>query len=498
MHTQALFGLTVAGLSVSVVFALVADMLGARHAARYGTAALVAAAGAVALAAGFAGRLAIVWDAFNAGGVYSTTVGGILLCAAAVILGGRAHAQGHHALVVAAAGGAALAASARDLVALLICVEIVAVACYALVASARTNAAREAALKYFVQGAVATGVLVLGIAVLGGVFEPGTGMAELKVAFTRFARQSQAAGVGVIALIVGLAFKAGAAPFHSWAPDAYDNAPASSAGIMAGGVKLGMVAALASFVARVASAGASATNPFGLLQHDLSYSLGALAIVSVAVGTTIALTTRSYRRMLAYGGVAQVGYALIALAAFNPPAAIVLAFTYAVATTGAFLFAEAISVARPEWDGSVDGLAGLGRSEKALSAATTLLMMSLAGLPPLLGFWGKFQVIGSSISAAYALFARGEGGFGVWLVVLTLVAALGSVISLGYYGRVIRSLYFGGEAMAGASDVPAGSRSAWRAARWTTIGIAVLVLAIGLTPLISPISALLGGFLFTR
>jgi NADH-quinone oxidoreductase subunit N len=149
---------------------------------------------------------------------------------------------------------------------------------------------------------------------------------------------------------------------------------------------------------------------------------------SIIFGNLAALAQRRYGRMLAFSGIAQVGYGLLAVATGNGRALLLFAAGYALAVSGAFLAAGVFRARRPEWDGSIAGLAGIAREAPVVAASVSVMLLSATGIPPLLGFWGKFLVFLNAASTDL-----------VWLVVL---AVLGSVVSFGYYGRVMRVMYF--------------------------------------------------------
>ncbi len=249
----------------------------------------------------------------------------------------------------------------------------------------------------------------------------------------------------MLGLVAALLFKSGAAPLHAWAPDAYETAPASAAAALAGAFKVGMVGALATVVAALGIAGADASgDALGPLLLPVFGTVGAAALLSIVVGSTVALTTGSYRRMLAYAGVAQVGYALIALGALNPPAGLVLIVTYGIAATAAFVAAEVFAGLRPEWDGSIAGLSGLGRSAPGHRRRRGRDDV-LAG--------GDSAAASASGASSRRLRQRsgprrssspmaGPGSACGW-VSLALVGVLGSIVSVAYYGNVVRVLLMG-------------------------------------------------------
>lgn len=493
MSAQALFYVTYAPFVAAAVLGIIFDAMDSKRITLPVVAFLLAAGGAAALVVGWNTAPTPVYGTFVVGRVFSAVAGVIGLLGAVTVAGGIGgsalpRTRQNAALVALAVIGAGLAASTTDLTALLLALETSAVCAYALVASERTARSGEAAMKYFIQGAVATGLAVAGVAILAGAYAPSGSYFEIAHGLEGVKDISPALA-GCILLITALAFKAGAAPFHSWAPDAYETAPPAAAAFLAGAAKVSAVAALAWFASQVGPVGASKAEPLGMLGGSLLPIIGALAVLSVVIGSLVALRQKSYTRMLGYAGVAQVGYALIAVAALNPPAAIIAAVTYAIAATGSFLAAEAFRSARPEWDGTIDGLAGLGTRHPVLGAAVALIMMSLAGIPPLLGFWGKFQAFGTAVASALGFAQAGNAALTVFYSVLAAVGIAGSVVSLGYYGRVMRALYFGGD------DAATGEGGRVGAAGAAAVVVAIILLAVGLLPLVLGIPSTVWGFL---
>jgi NADH-quinone oxidoreductase subunit N len=434
-----------------------------------------------------------MFGALRTGGAYSA-IAGVALFSAACALAAMKRSAGEGvstALVGLCVGGAIVAASGVDLVTILIGLETAAVSGYALVAIARTSRSAEAAMKYFVQGAVATGLFVLGLAALAGTFSADGVVASIAEAMGEGAHLPMTVLLGTVAVMTAVAFKAGAAPFHSWAPDAYESADPAPAAVLAGAVKLAMLATLVLFVTVIAGPAIAARPEFGGYGAVVFVVCGVLGVLSVVVGSTIALTTGSYRRMLGYAGVAQVGYALIALGSLNPSAALFFMATYALGTTAAFLGAEAFTRTHPEWDGSVAGLAGLGRRAPVTAGAVSVALLSLAGIPPLIGFWGKLQAFAAAIAASAQFWARGESTAAVWFGVLAVTGVVGSVVSLGYYGGVIRTLFFGEPESAPADGPPTGAD----AANVVVIALAVVLVVGGLAPVFIGITDTVRGFL---
>lgn len=506
-----LFWLTFAPALLAVLIGLVADMLGGRtaKAGTIGAGVLLVCGGVVGLVGGYAFGPGQVYGPFSSGVAFSAVPGLVLALAGVcvIVLAGRtARRQGQTAALVAlTASGSALAVASTDLVALALSLEIAAVSAYALVAVAGTRRASEAAVKYFVQGAVATGLVLVGTGVLVGAVRGGG-------EYRALAQGLQAAPVpsslaALIAVAVGLAVKAGAAPFHSWAPDAYESAEPEAAAALAGAGKLGAVSALAVLAVGLASS----VRTQGSVALGLSAGIGcvpalsALAVASVLVGSLAALRQRSYTRMLGYAGVAQVGYALIAAASMSAGGAILLVATYAVATTGVFVAAGTFRALRPDWDGTIEGLSGVGRQSRLVGLSVTVLLMSLAGIPPLVGFWGKFQAFGSAVAMAVGMATGHATALEALYIALASVGVVGSVVSLGYYGAVVRALY--SASPRGAEDAEYPDQLAGPALVWPSeagvggavvTALALVVIAAGVVPLVVGIQPLVSAFMLGR
>jgi len=475
------FAPALAGALVALAF----DAAGRRRGAVGFAAAGAAVTGLAGMWASFALPVAMVWRVVRIGGPFSAVPGIVALLAALVLLGGwdefavRPGGGAASGLIALGAVASGLIAAAADLTVLLVALETAAVCAYALVADARRGSADEASMKYFVQGAVATGALVLGLAVLVGAFSPSGSYVALTAAL-RSPVWVSAAAAGCVLVMAALAFKLGAAPFHSWAPDAYQSARPEVSAFLSAGPKYGAIAGLAVFMV-VATSGA--------LSRELVPAVAVLAVLSVLVGSLLAFRQRSYTRMLGYAGVAQAGYALIGIAVLRPQIALFFGATYAIATTGAFLAAAAFRRSRADWDGSIAGLAGLGRRVPVVSGSLAVLLVSLAGIPPLLGFWGKFEVfVGAGLAAGQGLAPGGDAGLGWTYAVLAVVGVIGSVISLGYYGGVLRSMYLD------AAPDDESSASAPGSAGAGVVVLALVALVLGVLPLFAGVGLLAAPF----
>jgi NADH-quinone oxidoreductase subunit N len=309
-------------------------------------------------------------------------------------------------------------------------VEILSLALYVLCGITRTDPrSNESAMKYFVLGSFASGFLLYGMALIYGA--TGTVFLEGMAAKLGTATSATAlAGVGL--LVAGFAFKVGAAPFHMWVPDVYEGAPTPVTAFMSVAVKAAGFGALVRILLGGLPAQAEEWGPL----------VGALAALTMIVGNLGALTQTSVKRMLAYSSVAHTGYALIGLAAAGAPAgrgapegpaaALFYVGVYTVMTLGAFLFlmfaGRPATPASPGRDAETyDDLNGLARRRPWAAAFMTILMVSLAGVPPTAGFFGKFTLFKSAVDADCA-------GLAVLGVIM-------SVVSAAYYLRVVVAMY---------------------------------------------------------
>ena len=490
--------LALGSVLLGAVVALIFDAFGSRPAA-VGLAAfgLLGAAGvwgysaATMRASATVTGVTPVWGALRVGGSFSAVGAAITALAAVAVLGvwgeltRREWGGSLAALIAFGAATSVVVAQAKDVTVLLIGLETAAACAYALVSSSQSRGSREAAFKYFVQGAIATAFFIVGMGVLVTVFVP-TGDIDLLPQALGEGVPIAVALSSVVLLISALAFKAGAVPFHSWAPDAYESADPWAAAFLAAGPKVGAIAALA-VLASFATTGQMGLPVVGVVTI--------LAVLSVLVGSVTALRQRSYTRMLGYAGIAQVGYALVAVATTaQPQVAVFFICSYALATTGTFLSATAFRKVRPEWDGSIEGLAGMAKVAPLLSVCTAILVISLAGIPPLLGFWAKFVVFGTALVNAVGMFQSSQPGFGWFSAVAAVAGLAGSVVSLAYYGGVLRALYAPSIAEDDRTPSEPVIRTDGGSASWAVLAVTLAVIGIGLIPLFAGVDALLGVF----
>ncbi|MHB1127381.1 MAG: NADH-quinone oxidoreductase subunit N [Bacillota bacterium] len=322
-------------------------------------------------------------------------------------------------LTLTALLGMMVTAASRELITIYVGVELISLSFYALVGFHREQrSATEAALKYFILGSFAIGLWLYGAALIYGL----TGSTDLiGIAHALGSQTSPLMLIGLFLLIAGFAFKMGLAPFHMWVPDAYQVAPTPITAFLAVGSK---AAAFAVFLRVMDTA-------FGTYYESWSILLSILAIMTMTWGNIAALRQTNIKRLLAYSGIAHAGYTLIGVVALGDvgsQAVMFYLFSYLFATVGAF----AAVVAFSNFTGSdaVADYAGLRWRNPFLAFGLAICLLSLAGIPPLAGFFGKFYLFWGAIQ---------KGG---WMLTLVIVAGINSAISLFYYANVVRVMYF--------------------------------------------------------
>ena len=332
----------------------------------------------------------------------------------------------YYPLLLLSATGAVVMVSAGDLITLLLGLEIMSLAVYAL-AAWRTDArpSQEAGLKYFLLGAFASALLIYGIALTygaGGHFD----YAGLMAAFGAPGFEAHVTALlGAVLIIAGLGFKVAFVPFHQWAPDVYTGAPTPVTAFMA------VVVKTAAFGALLRVAGTFFVSlEVGTLGDLLPGVLVVLIGATLVVGNLGALLQSGVKRMLAYSAVAHAGYLGLAVLAVSDTGMAAAGFylaAYTLMSVGAFAVLTQIMDDDDRGD-SIERFAGLGRSRPWLAAAMAVCLLSLAGIPPLAGFIGKVLVIQAAIGAGHAA--------------LAVLAIATSVVAVVYYARVVVAMYF--------------------------------------------------------
>lgn len=322
-------------------------------------------------------------------------------------------------LILLATAGAGMMVSAGDLITLYIGLELQSLASYVLASFMRRDErSAEAGLKYFVLGALASGILLYGAALVYG-FTGTTNYDGIARALNSGLTRGQT--FGLVFVFAGIAFKISAVPFHMWTPDVYEGAPTPVTTLFATAQK---VAAIAMFVRIAMEAMGSATHAW---QQIIVFA----ALASILIGAAGAIGQTNIKRLLAYSSINNIGFALIGFAAGTPEgAASVLTYMaiYTVMTLGSFLCVLQMRDANGEQVETIASLAGLSRTNGWLAASLAIFMFSLAGIPPLFGFWGKFAVFSAAINAN--------------LVLLALFGIAASVIGAFYYIKIIKIMYF--------------------------------------------------------
>ncbi|AKB24442.1 NADH:ubiquinone oxidoreductase subunit N [Methanosarcina sp. MTP4] len=337
------------------------------------------------------------------------------------------HTEEFYALVLFATFGMMFVASANDLIVLFCAFELASLATYALAGYEKQNPrSLEASMKYFVIGSVSAALMLFGLTYVYGA--TGTTSIPLIAANCGLLVDNPIGLVAVVLLIAGFGFKMALVPFHMWAPDTYQGSPSVvSALLAAGSKKMGFVAAFRVFIVALAA-----------LQPDWQLAFTILAVVTMTFGNVVAVSQTSVKRMLAYSSLAQAGYIAMAFVVMTPMAlagGILYALAHAFMKAGAFIAAGAVVwMVTSEKKGNLevpdhlDSFKGLGKRMPIAAFAMMVFVFALAGIPPTAGFMAKFVLFSSTIQAGMT-----------WLAV---IAILNSALSLFYYARLVKYMYF--------------------------------------------------------
>jgi len=362
----------------------------------------------------------------------------------------------YYVLILLGLLGTMIMISANGFLSMYLGLELLALCLYALVAFDRdSKIGSEAAMKYFVLGALGSGMLLYGISMLYGA----TGAFD----FASVAEVVSAQGVenkilvfGLVFVLIGIAFKFGAVPFHMWLPDVYQGAPAPVVLFLSSAPK----------VAAFAMAARILIDALGGLQPDWTDILLILSVLSMGIGNLVAIAQSNIKRMLAYSTISHVGFIFLGLLAGTQAgyvAAMFYAVVYALMAAGAFGVLVMISHKGFEAD-NLDDLKGLGDRDPWLAAMMTLVMFSMAGVPPLVGFMAKLLVLQAVID--------------IGLVWLALVAVAFSIIGAFYYLRVVKMIYFDKAEITVPVEVTGGSRLAVSANGLSLLGLGMFPAAL--------------------
>ncbi|MDF1767274.1 NADH-quinone oxidoreductase subunit NuoN [Maricaulis sp.] len=321
-------------------------------------------------------------------------------------------------LVALAVTGMVMMVSANDLIAMYMGIELQSLALYVLAAFNRDSLrASEAGLKYFVLGALSSGLLLYGASLVYG-FAGSTGFYDIALAVE--SGSNVGLTVGLVFVICGLAFKVSAAPFHMWTPDVYEGAPTPVTAFFATAPKFAAIVLLARVL----------MEPFGAVVDQWRDVIWMIAVLSMGVGAFGALTQQNIKRLMAYSSIGNMGYALVAVAAASQTglwALLVFMSLYMVGVIGSF--AGILSMrTREGMVEQVSDLAGLAQRNPGLGWSMTALMFSIGGLPFMVGFFGKFFVVYAAVQAD--------------MMILAVLAVLFSVVGAAYYLRIVKVIWF--------------------------------------------------------
>lgn len=365
----------------------------------------------------------------------------------------------YYVLLLFSISGMLLMSQAADLIVIFLALELLSIPLYVLAGFARPRPeSEEAALKYFLLGAFAGGFFVYGVALVygaSGTTSLGGIVASLRVGAVNL----YLLVIGSALMLVGLGFKVAAVPFHMWTPDVYQGAPSSVTAFMSVGAKAAGFAALGRiFVAA-----------FPDVAPQMTMVLWALSALTMFLGNLVAIAQDNIKRMLAYSSIAHAGYILMALVPFGQSRAVadtvasVLFYLMAYAFTSFGAWAVVISLEKAEGQGlEIKDYAGLGRKFPALAAAMTIFMLSFIGVPPTLGFMGKFYLFRTIL----------EGGY----VGLALIGVFTSLISAYFYLRVVVVMYM-------REGDPEVRREPWLTATAIVAALLTVLLSLFSTPL---------------
>ncbi|KUG04891.1 nadh-ubiquinone oxidoreductase chain n [hydrocarbon metagenome] len=363
-----------------------------------------------------------------------------------------------YGLMILATLGMMLMVSAGEFITLYVGLELMTISFYILTAYLKSDKlSGEAGLKYLILGAVSSAILLFGISLVYASLGT-TNFIAIGASFT----SSSAVIAGVVMIIAGFAFKVSVVPFHMWTPDIYQGAPIPVTTYLSVGSKAAGFAALV----RVFMIAVDVSDPV----FNWSLLLAVLAAMTIIIGNLIALSQRDIKRLLAYSSIAQAGYILVGVTAANSyglKGVLFYALIYVFANVGAFAVATAVEVDTGRTD--IEAFAGLSKRSPLLAAIMTICMLSLAGIPPMAGFAGKFYLFAGAIQSGY-----------LWLALIGLIM---SMVSVYYYLGVSKAMYIGENSSGSPVAIGTGS----------TVALWVCVLAtilLGVYP--GPLSELAG------
>jgi len=342
-----------------------------------------------------------------------------------------AHVGEYLALILLATVGMMFLISAEDILMIFVSLELTSLPLYVLTAfNKRDVKSAEAALKYFLFGGMSAAFMLFGLSLIYGL-SGSTNLGQIAAALAGKGLDPLLV-VAIVMTVIGFGFKVAAVPFHLWAPDAYQGAPTPSAALIASGSKVASFFIFAK-VMMLGFAGAEGSGAFRAFVPGWVPVIAVVAGLSMILGNLAAIVQSNVKRLLAYSAIAHAGYMLIAVLAHDQQAVasvIYYAVTYGLTTIGAFGVVAVVE--QGAGDDRLPSFAGLSRRAPVVSLCMMIFMLSLAGIPPLAGFFGKFYVFAVAIKS-------GAPNLGLlWLVILALAM---SAVSLYYYLQVLKQIY---------------------------------------------------------
>ena len=342
----------------------------------------------------------------------------------------KSHPAVYFSLILLSTIGMVLIAYSTDLVMLFVAWELMSIPTYVLVGFMKKDpSSNEAALKYFLFGALSSAIIIYGISIAYGL-AGSTNIGDVIQTFATIDSEMLPLALLAIGMFVaGFGFKMGLVPFHMWLPDTYEGAPPTISALLAAGTKkAGFAAAL-----RVIVMGSIA------LSLDWTFALGIIAVMTMTVGNIAAIMQKNLARVLAYSSIGHAGYILIGLAiapytTIGIQGSLFHILNHAVMKGAAFIAVAGIITTLAS--SHLDKIKGLGRSMPITSLGLVISLLALAGVPPLNGFWSKLILFGAALDA---------GAVAPWAPWLAIAGVLNSALSLAYYGWIIRKMYFEGE-----------------------------------------------------
>lgn len=295
-------------------------------------------------------------------------------------------------------------------------IEVLSISLYVLAASNRTNIkSNEAGLKYFLMGSFASGIILFGICLIYGAMGSfdTTEISEL----SRSAELPSWFFIGIVLVTIGMLFKIAAVPFHFWAPDVYEGSPALTTATMS---TLAKVVAMATLFKLLSVMNADITYGFQIM-------IVVISIASMTIGNIMALKQTNVKRMLAFSGISHAGFMLMSLLSLSTSASNLLYYATAYSLAGIAAFSVILFVCRNKENEDIINFNGLGKTKPVLAAVLTAALLSMAGIPIFAGFFAKFILFSNTIQAGY--------------LVVVIAAVINSIISVGYYFKLILAMY---------------------------------------------------------